>query len=168
MKRLHLLRHAKSSWDEAELPDIDRPLAPRGEKAAKAIAKHLDKQGIAPELILCSPSVRTRETLDRLGLEESETRFENAIYEATAGELLEVVHVVRPGLESVMLIGHNPGMERLAMTLARGGDGDALDRMRRKYPTAALATLTFYGSWAELGPDDAELAAFVTPKQLRE
>jgi phosphohistidine phosphatase len=166
MKRLHLLRHAKSSWDEEGLADIERPLNARGEKAAKAIGKHLRKQGIAPELVLCSPSVRTRETLQRMDLEGSETRFEDAIYEASAGELLEVLHEVRSGVESVMLIGHNPGMERLAMTLTRGGDAKALERMRRKYPTAGLATLTFYGSWAELGPDDAELASFVTPKQL--
>ena len=166
MKRLYLLRHAKSSWDDTELPDIERPLNARGEKASKRLGKYLRNDGIMPELVLCSPSVRTRETLQRIGLDESETKFEDAIYEATAGELLEVLHEVRPGLESVMLIGHNPGMERLAMTLVRGGDEKALERMRRKYPTAALATLSFYGSWAELGPDDAELVSFVTPKQL--
>ncbi len=166
MKHLYLLRHAKSSWDDEGLSDVERPLAPRGEKASAAIGKHLRKHGVAPELILCSPSVRTRETLDRIGLDESEIRFEDAIYEATAGELVEVLHGVTPGIESVMLIGHNPGIERLAITLARGGDGAGLERLARKYPTAALATLTFYGSWAELGPDDAELASFVTPKQL--
>jgi phosphohistidine phosphatase len=165
VKRLYLLRHAKSSWDEPGLADRDRPLAPRGERASKVMAEHLRDEGIAPQLVLCSPSKRTRETLARLGLEEgSEVRFEDELYAASAGDMLEVLQGVPDEVESVMVIGHNPGMEGLALELAAGGDD--LDRMREKFPTAALAALAFDGAWSELAPGGAELVSFVEPKEL--
>jgi phosphohistidine phosphatase len=165
VKRLYLLRHAKSSWDEPGLADRDRPLAPRGERALKVMAKHLGDEGIAPELVLCSPSRRTRETLERLGLGKgTEVRIEDELYAASAGELLDALHEVPDEVESVMLIGHNPGMERLALELAAGGG--ELDRMREKFPTAALATLEFGGGWKDLAPGAAELVSFVKPKEL--
>ena len=164
MRRLYLLRHAKSSWDEPGLGDRDRPLAPRGRKASKLIAEHLREEAIEPELVLCSPSVRTRQTLERIGLEDAEVRIEDELYGASAGELLAVLNDVADGVDSVMLIGHNPGMESLALELA--GSGAELARMREKFPTAALATLAFEGSWRELAPDSAELVAFVKPREL--
>lgn len=165
MKRLYLLRHAKSSWDEPRLADRDRPLAPRGRRASKAMAGHLREEGIAPALVLCSPSVRTRETLDRIGLEErSEARIEDHLYDASPGDLLEVVHRVADEVGSVMLIAHNPGIQDLAIQLA--GPGPGIDRVRKKFPTAALATLEHDGTWAELAPGTAELIAFVKPKEL--
>lgn len=165
VKRLYLLRHAKSSWDEPGLADRDRPLAPRGERASKSMAKYLRDEGIVPELVLCSPSKRTRETLERLGLGDgTEVRIEDELYAASAGELLGALHEVPDEVESVMVIGHNPGIERLALELAVGGD--ELDRMREKFPTAALATLELDGSWSELAPGGAELVSFVKPKEL--
>ena len=165
MKRLYLLRHAKSSWDEPGLADRDRPLAPRGERASNSMAKYLRDEGIVPELVLCSQSKRTRETLERLGLGDgTEVRIEDELYAASAGELLGALHEVPDEVESVMVIGHNPGMERLALELAAGGD--ELDRMREKFPTAALATLELDGSWSELAPGGAELVSFVKPKEL--
>ena len=164
MKTLYLLRHAKSSWDEPGLADRDRPLAPRGRRASKVMAEHLRDERIAPELVLCSPSQRTRETLDRIGLEErSEVRIEDDIYGASPGDLIEVLHRVPDDVGSAMLIGHNPSIQDLALTLAAGG---ALDRVREKFPTAALATLELDGNWAELAPGGAELVAFVKPKEL--
>ena len=165
MKRLYLLRHAKSSWDEPGLADRDRPLAPRGERASNSMAKYLRDEGIVPELVLCSPSKRTRETLERLGLGDgTEVRIEDELYAASAGELLGALHEVPDAVESVMVIGHNPGMERLALELAAGGD--ELDRMREKFPTAALATLELDGTWSELAPGGGELVSFVKPKEL--
>jgi phosphohistidine phosphatase len=118
-----------------------------------------------PELVLCSPSKRTRETLERLGLGDGpEVRIEDELYAASAGELLGALRAVPDEVESVMAIGHNPGIERLALELAVGGD--ELDRMREKFPTAALATLELDGSWSELAPGGAELVSFVKPKEL--
>jgi phosphohistidine phosphatase len=167
MKRLYLLRHAKSSWDDPTLADHDRPLAPRGRRAAKVIAKHLARQGISPELVLCSPSTRTRQTLKRLapGLRKNvDVRIEPELYASSAGELLEVLNEVPDEVESVMLIGHNPGIQDLALSLA--GAGSQIPRLRSKFPTAGLATLELNGTWRELAPKSAELVALVTPKEL--
>jgi phosphohistidine phosphatase len=165
MKRLYLLRHAKSSWDEAGLADSDRPLAPRGKRASKVMAKHLRGERIVPDLVLCSPSVRTRETLERVGVgEESDVRIEPDIYGASEGDLLDVLRRVPDDVDSVMLIGHNPSLQALAVSLA--GEGSEVARMREKFPTAALATLDFEGDWRELAPGVAELASFVRPKEL--
>jgi phosphohistidine phosphatase len=167
MKTLFLLRHAKSSWDDPGLADHDRPLAPRGKRAAKVIAEHLREERIAPDLVLCSSSQRTRETLERIAPAlggDVAVEIERELYAASADRLLERLRAVDDDVESVMLIGHNPGIEQLALSLA--GDGEKLADVRRKYPTAALATLELEGRWSELEPGTARLADFVKPKQL--
>jgi phosphohistidine phosphatase len=166
VRTLYLLRHAKSSWDDAALADRDRPLAPRGQKAAKLMAEHLRRDGIAPGLVLCSVARRTRETLEAIepALGGPEIEVERDLYGASAGELLERLQAVPDGVESVMLIGHNPSIQTLALNLA--GRGDDLDAIGLKYPTGALATLTFEGSWQELDRGGAELAGFVRPRDL--
>ena len=167
MKHLLLLRHAKSSWEEPELADHERPLAPRGRRAAKLIAEHLRWESVAPALVLCSSARRTRETLEGIASalgERVAVQIECELYAASEQRLLERVRAVEEGVESVLLIGHNPGVEQLALRLA--GGGDKLASVRRKYPTGALATLEFGGRWRELGPGSAELTDFVTPKQL--
>jgi phosphohistidine phosphatase len=167
MKRLLLLRHAKSSWDEPGLADHDRPLAPRGVRAAKAIAKHLGQEGLAAELVLCSSASRTRETLDviepALG-DDAEVLVEPELYGASEVALLERVRQIPGTFGSAILIGHNPGIQGLALTLA--GRGDRLDELAAKYPTAALATLEFEGDWTDLRPGAAALTAFVKPRDL--
>ncbi|MGH2960659.1 MAG: SixA phosphatase family protein [Solirubrobacterales bacterium] len=166
-KRLHLLRHAKSDWDDPELADHDRPLAPRGRRASRAIATHLADKGIDPALVLCSSSARTRETLDRIAsaLGSPTVEIEDGLYGAGAATLLERLRRVPDTVGSVMVIGHNPGIEELALELA--GSGPDVKRMERKYPTAALATLTVPGeSWSELAEGRSELVAFVLPREL--
>jgi phosphohistidine phosphatase len=167
MKTLYLLRHAKSSWDDAGLPDHDRPLAPRGRRATKALAKHLRHEGIAPALVLCSSARRARETLDGIAPalgEEVEVQVESDLYGATEDDLLDRLRAIPDAVASAMLVGHNPAIQALALDLA--ASGPELDRIAHKYPTGALATLTFDGSWGELGPGAAELVAFVSPKDL--
>jgi phosphohistidine phosphatase len=167
MKRLYLLRHAKSSWDDPTLADHDRPLAPRGRRAAKAMGEHLGRKGIAPELVLCSPSRRTRQTLKRLAPalgKSADVHINPALYAAPEADLLEVLHDLPDEVESVMLIGHCPGIQDLALGLA--GAGTEIPRLRSKFPTAALATLELDGSWRELAPGSAELVSFVKPKEL--
>jgi len=167
MKQLYLLRHAKSSWKDTSLPDHDRPLAGRGRRAAKAIAGHLREQGIEPDLVLCSTARRARETLDRIepALGASTVRVEDDLYAASAGALLERLRSVPDTVESVMLIGHNPGLQDLALDLAR--PSPTVRELATKYPTAALATLTFpVSSWQELDCETAELVALVRPRDL--
>jgi phosphohistidine phosphatase len=167
MKRLYLLRHAKSSWEDPGLADHDRPLAPRGRRATKLVAKHLRREGLAPAFVLCSPAARTRETLEciapALG-DEVPVQVERELYGASDGDLLERLRAIPDTVESVMLIGHNPAVQGLALNLA--GSGRELESVERKYPTGALATLTFKGSWRELGPDAAKLVGFVRPRDL--
>jgi phosphohistidine phosphatase len=167
MKQLFLLRHAKSSWDDSDLVDHDRPLAPRGRRAVKLIAEHLNREGVRPALVLCSSARRTRETLDgivpALG-EGLSVQIERELYAASEQSLLDRLRAVEDRVESLMLIGHNPGLEQLALSLA--GSGHKLAVLRRKYPTGALATLEFSGRWGDLRPGHAELTDFVTPKEL--
>jgi len=115
--------------------------------------------------VLCSPSARTRETLKRLGVGDgAEVRIEDELYGASADELLAVLRDLPDELDSVMLIGHNPGIEDLTIRLA--SEGEELARVREKFPTAALATLELDTSWRGLAPGGAELVAFVKPKEL--
>jgi phosphohistidine phosphatase len=167
VKQLFLLRHAKSSWEDPELADHDRPLAPRGRRAAKLIAEHLRRQTVAPALVLCSSALRTRQTLEWIAPvlgEEVPVQIDGELYAASEQVLLERVRAVEDGIESLLLIGHNPGVERLALLVA--GSGHEVGALARKYPTGALATLEFSGRWRELGAGRAKLTGFVTPKQL--
>ena len=164
MRHLLLLRHAKSSWDDLDLSDHDRPLAPRGVRATALLSEHLRGADPAPELVLCSSAQRTRDTLE--GIRDSlpanvDVSVEDELYGASGDGLLARVRTVDDGVTCVMLIGHNPGIADLARSLV--ADPHPLSG---KYPTGALATLSFGGTWRELRPGEAELAGFVTPKQL--
>jgi phosphohistidine phosphatase len=166
---LHLLRHAKSSWADAGLDDHDRPLAPRGEKAARRIGEYLATTPHPPELVLCSSARRTTMTLAGIAPAlpaEVETSIEDVLYGASSGELLERVRRVSDDVAVVMLIGHNPGVEDLAQLLVGSGDASLRARLATKYPTGALATISFSGAWAALGPGRATLDGFVVPSDL--
>jgi phosphohistidine phosphatase len=168
MKTVYLLRHAKSSWADTGIGDLDRPLAPRGQRAAEKIANHLRRQGIAPAIVLCSSARRARETLAVVAPafgSATEHVIEKGLYAASAAELLSRLRRIPDGTQSVMIIGHNPGLQDLAVTLA--GPGARLERLREGFPTTALAVLRSpIASWRELGPRDAELIDFVVPREL--
>jgi phosphohistidine phosphatase len=168
--RIHLLRHAKSSWDDPALADHERPLAKRGRKAAALLGEHLRDAGVAPDLVLCSSAARAVETLEgiRSGLApDTRVEVEAGLYGAGVQALLRRLRALPEDVGSVMLIGHNPAIEELATELAGpGSDADAGDRMRVKYPTGGLATLVFDGPWGDLDWEVATLDAFVVPKQL--
>jgi phosphohistidine phosphatase len=170
VKTLYLLRHAKSSWKNAALDDFDRPLNKRGRRAAKAMGDHLLRLSITPAQVLCSPSRRTRETLERIQRRlpvALPVRFEQAIYLAEAHTLLARIHRLSDSLASVMIIGHNPGLEMLACTLTQGGDEEARGKLARQFPTGALATLhADIDSWHDLVPGGAVLDAFVVAGDL--
>ena len=162
---LYLLRHAKSSWADDSLPDLERPLAPRGRRAAKRLAQHFREKGMHPELVLCSPALRTRQTLELLepGLGAIEdVLVEDDLYGAGADQLLHRLRRIPSDVRSALLIGHNPGVQDLAVLLVRGGD--AREQLGAHFPTAALATLAIPGVWAKLGRGGAQLVAFRVPR----
>jgi phosphohistidine phosphatase len=168
MRRVYLLRHAKSSWKDRSLADRDRPLAGRGKRAAKAVAGHIEAEGIRPDLVLCSPARRTRETLKRVEAafgEPVEVRFEDALYGASEAELLASLRALPAEASSVMVVGHNPGLEDLALALASEGAEHA--RMKDMYPTAALATIDLPAdAWSTIERGSGELVAYVRPRDL--
>ena len=170
MKLLYLLRHAKSSWDDPDLDDFDRPLNKRGRKSAKAMAAFFRETGIAPETILCSPAKRTRETLKHLAPAVGQTpvQLDRRIYEASYQTLLLCLADLPPEVKSVLLIGHNPGLERLALYLMSDhGHGPGAARLQDKYPTGSLAVLSAPASgWDDLQVGSCRLDDFVRPADL--
>lgn len=169
MRRLILLRHAKSDWPEG-IADAERPLAPRGREAAPRIGAYLAQEALTPDRVLVSPARRTRETWDLvaphlLGLPEvvSEPR----IYESTAARLFAVLRQQPAASHVLMLVGHNPGLEDLAETLAGGGARPARERMQEKFPTGALAVIDLpIDDWAAIAPETGRLDRFITPRSL--
>jgi phosphohistidine phosphatase len=169
VKALYLLRHAKSSWDDPALPDHDRPLAPRGRRAARKVADHLRRAGIAPALVLCSTARRATETLDAimpaLG-RAPDVRVEEDLYLASTEELVHRLHEIPAQVPSVLLIGHNPSIQSAALVLARGHNQALIARLRDKMPTGALATLELDGEWSAAAAGTARLVSLVVPREL--
>jgi phosphohistidine phosphatase len=170
VKLVYLLRHAKSSWSDSGLSDADRPLAPRGRRAAASLARHLPREDIRPELVLCSPARRTVETFERIAPAFGEgvtLLVDDELYGASSEELVHRIRAVPETVSSVMIIGHNPGLHDLAILLAGDGEQSALERLRAKLPTGALVTLAVpNGTWRELETGRARVVGFVVPKEL--
>ncbi len=168
MRRLHLLRHAKSSWDDPALRDRDRPLAVRGQKAVGRIERWVREHDVRPQLVLCSDARRARETLEGVlpGLGAPDVQIEEGLYAANAQALVERLRSVPDDVDEAMLVGHNPGLADLLLLLAE--PGELRERARAKVPTGALATLEAdLVSWSELGPGCARLVSFVVPRDIR-
>jgi phosphohistidine phosphatase len=163
VKTLFLLRHAKSSRKDQSLPDFERPLNRRGKDAAERIGRYLQREVIVPELVLSSPAVRARETIERVAKAAKwvpEVRFDQRIYEAGGLRLLEVVSQIENERKTALLVGHNPGIEELLMLLA----GESM-----KVPTAALLKLELKSSkWATAADKRAKVAWRIKPSKLRE
>lgn len=161
---LLLLRHAKSSWDDPGLADAERPLAPRGRKAARRLARSMDRERLRPELVLCSPARRARETLEAIlpALGSPDVAFEEALYRADAGELLARLRRVPSAVGSAMLVGHNPALQELVLLLA--AEGPERRRVEQKLPTGALAVLAV-PAWAGLRPGSGSLERLVLPRE---
>lgn len=171
MLTLYLLRHAKSSWDEPSISDFDRPLAMRGREAAPRMARHMRDNGYSPELVLCSPATRACETMDLvLGVLQSdpEVRMVDGLYNFGDGTgLLNIIQQTADDRAQLLVIGHNPSLENLAVRLAGSGKSADLTDMARKYPTAALAVLEFdIGAWRDIRPGKGRLLTFARPKAL--
>ena len=175
MKTLHLMRHGKSSWDDAALDDHDRPLAPRGIKAAARVGRHLRVRGVRPDLVLCSTARRTADTLDIVldallpGRDAATVTVERdrGLYLAGAGALLTRLLAVPDDVTAVLLMGHNPDLHDLAVALAAEGDEVALRSLAVKFPTAACASIHIAAArWADRVPGAGRLEEFVIPRTL--
>lgn len=170
MKTLLLLRHGKSSWDDTSLADFDRPLARRGVKAAKRMGREMARRGWLPQRAVVSSAVRTRETWHLVAAElpvAAEFEANPRLYDATSTQLLDVIQQTTETVRTLVVVGHNPGLEDLAHGLA-GDDSDraALDTVAAKFPTAALARFEFDGSWRALRFGGARLSHFLRPRDL--
>jgi phosphohistidine phosphatase len=171
-RRLILLRHAKSAWPDG-VPDHDRPLAPRGRRDAPAVGRWLRKSDYVPDRVLCSTAKRARETWqlaeEKLGAHPA-TALEDRVYGASSADLLALARQTSADVRTLLIVGHDPAMPELTLELASdqpsGAEAEALERIRLKYPTAAIAVLSFPGGWAQLGPGQAQLAGFATPSDF--
>jgi phosphohistidine phosphatase len=171
-RKIVLFRHAKSAWPD--VPDHERPLANRGRRAAPAAGRWLAEAGIVPDMVLCSTARRARETWELAGQAlggPAPVRFETGVYQASAVALLELLRGLPAGARTVIVVGHDPSLPDLAVELAAGQPGAAgmpppIDRLRAKFPTAAIALLEFTGSWPGLQAGRAHLTAFVTPRDI--
>ena len=159
MKELILLRHAHAEPTAPDGIDLDRPLSPEGLAEAEAAGRWLKEQGLVPDRVLSSPARRTRETVEAvLGvIGYVDQRLEEGIYDATSGTLIDLADGHRE-CDRVMLVGHNPGLERLAALLHSGQSGEY-----RGMPPGAVAVLTFEGDDAPIEPGTARLTAFWWP-----
>ncbi|MEQ8967073.1 MAG: histidine phosphatase family protein [Azospirillaceae bacterium] len=170
MKTLYLLRHAKSAWDDPTLDDHDRPLAPRGERAAVLMGRYLAQCQIAPELVLCSTARRAMDTralaFSQLGGEPT-TEFERALYLAGRKGVLARLAAVAGGYASILVIGHNPDLHDLARGLADTGDPSGLSALAAKLPTAGFVALELdIDDWADIAKAHGRLVDFKAPRDL--
>jgi phosphohistidine phosphatase len=187
---LVLLRHAKSAWPE-NVPDQMRPLAGRGRRAAPVAGRWLWAEGYVPDLVLCSTAQRARQTwqLAESGLLDAAkggepgragaggappVSYERDVYHASAAGLLDLLHRQPASVRTLLVVGHEPGMTELALTLTGAAEPagaqasvSGLARLRAKFPTAAIAVLASAGDWSRLEPGQARLTRFVTPRELQ-
>jgi phosphohistidine phosphatase len=173
MRQLLLLRHAKSTWDDASMPDRDRPLNLRGRHAAAAMRTAMSELGLAPDVVLVSTARRTMETLEALEPWDDTPLIEpmDSLYLADLAGLMAALHTVAETVRSVLMIGHNPGMHDLALTLAgqaaAGNSASQAERMLAAgFPTGALAEFVIAGSWWDLRAGGGRLVRFLTPRML--
>lgn len=170
MKRLYLLRHAKSDWADPDKVDSDRPLSQRGRKAAPAMGRYMRQEGLLPALVLASSARRTEETWDLLSTALKTViphESSDKLYLASPNRLMKTVRSLPDKWPSVLIVGHNPGIQAFALELASTENATARNRMTQKYPTGGLAVLDFaVDRWAEISAGKGTLERFVIPRDL--
>lgn len=164
-RRLIVMRHAKSAWPDVD--DLDRPLAVRGSRDAPAAGQWLREAGCLPDRVICSPSRRTRETWELVSGElgtEPPVSYDERVYGASVPALLGVLREVAAPVRTLLLLGHNPGLQELTLALAGEGPDAALGQVREKFPTSAIAVLALPGPWSALVPGSALLTELAIPR----
>jgi len=169
MPVLYLLRHAKSTWENPNLSDHDRPLNERGQNAAPLIGKWLRDNAPSLDQALVSSATRALETW-KLVAAELKTRpavtIDRSFYLAGQNQLLAALRTVDPAAETCLLIAHNPDLQQLALSLADDQQSKGRRSLQKKFPTAGLAVLSFHGDWSELDAGRARLADFIRPRDI--
>lgn len=169
-RRVLALRHAKSSWDDPRRADYDRPLAPRGRRAAALIGIYMAEESLVPDLVLCSGAVRARETwacAARCIGQSPKAHYEKELYMAPAAHIFRRIATMPDAVTTVLVVGHETSIDVFATRLVGTGDEAVRRRMAAKFPTAALAVIALdIAHWAELAERQGTLARFVTPKEL--
>ncbi|WP_158240651.1 SixA phosphatase family protein [Telmatospirillum siberiense] len=170
MKLIHLLRHAKSSWDDPDIDDFERPLNKRGHKTAVLLADYFRRQRIRPDIVLCSPAKRTRQTLDalRASFHDVPVTCDRRLYDAAPMTLHALLAELPRRCLSVLLIGHNPGLQQLALALSDPGrENPERPRLAEKFPTGGLVSLSApIEEWPLLKDGTCTLEAFIRPRDL--
>ena len=170
MKRLAVLRHAKSSWADPNLDDFNRPLNERGWKAARRIGREMKRRGMRFDLVLASTAARVRETIDGVREHfdlEAEIRFEPRMYLADAEVLLSLIHALPESANAPLLVGHNPGLQRLLIELTHEEKKGLRNRVVAKFPTGALAVVELEARrWPDVAYGSGEIAELILPKEL--
>lgn len=166
--RLVVMRHAKSAWPPG-VPDVERPLLPRGFREARLAGSWLRENGILPDVLLCSTATRAQQTCaevrSALGDDVPHAELEDALYAASAARMLAVINAVPDTARCVLLVAHMPGVQELVTRLASDdSDDDAADDAASRYPTSAFTVLETLTPWAELDGRDATVAHFVVPR----
>ncbi len=171
MRQLLLLRHAKSSRDDPKQPDRERPLSPRGHRAAGVMRRCMRELGLLPDLVLVSTARRTMETLEALEPWDETPLIEpmDSLYLASATQLLTTLHGVGEVVRSVLVIAHNPGLHELALALVGpppiGETSETARRLAAGFPTGALAEFIVPARWWELDVGGARLQRFLMPRE---
>jgi phosphohistidine phosphatase len=170
MRRLMLLRHAKSDWSKPGQRDHDRALASRGRESAPRIGKYMATHDLVPELVVCSTAVRARETWELVVRElaaKPTLVHDERIYQNRPDTLLQVIHETGADVHVLLLVGHNPSFPALAELLAATGDTESRQRLREKFPTAGLAVIDFaVDAWDRVHPRSGRLDRMITPRLL--
>jgi phosphohistidine phosphatase len=170
MRRLMLLRHAKAAQPEGAMRDRDRPLAPRGRAEAPIMGAYMARHGLVPEQAVVSPAKRTRETWELVAkafAKPPPVRFEDKIYEAEPDALFDIVAKTASSVHSLLMIGHNPGIHKLALGLIASGDVETREQLREGLPTAGFVVIDFaLDDWKDLHLRSGRLDRFVTPRTL--
>lgn len=164
MSRLFLLRHAKAGWAEPGMRDFDRPLEPIGRTDADAIGTLMRASAYIPDLVLCSSAKRARETWDWVARHTGNGRviYSDSLYSTDAAGYVDFIRKTAEA-DDVLLVGHNPMMEDVAMALSGDGDAHAQSTLHSGFPTSALAVIRFPGKLSETAPGKGYLEAFLTP-----
>jgi phosphohistidine phosphatase len=169
MKILTLLRHAKSGWDDPVARDFDRPLNPRGRRAARTIGREMKAQGLAFDLVMASPARRVIETLEEVAAAYGALgpEYDRRVYLASTVTLLEIVRATPDAVERLLLVGHNPGLEELALCLSGRDEGGLRGEVEVKYPTGTVAQIELpVESWAEVKEGTGRIERFIRPRDL--
>lgn len=171
MKTLTLLRHAKSGWDDSIPRDFDRPLNVKGQRAAETMGRHVRQIGLRFDHVVASPAVRVTQTLDHFTRGYGETlapAWDRRIYLASAVTLLDVARELPDAADHALMVGHNPGLEDLVLTLVPDRVEDLLrDDVEEKYPTASVAEMTLdIARWGDAAANGAVLSRFIRPRDL--